>query len=126
MAGLFGFTSYYPETTEKPVEEQLKAGQGYNVFKPEHDPVYYETKTKFQELYRPIKEVDNTKELKEYPINNIGRTFDPLYRLNASYYNGLIGKANEKPYGTEIYIPQSYPNHFYNTNKFSPTFLAFQ
>ena len=98
MAGLFSFTSYYPETTEKPVEEQLKAGQGYNVLKPDHDPVYYETKTKFQELYQPIKEVDNTKELKEYPTNNIGRTFGPLCRLNTSYYNELIGEANEKLY----------------------------
>ena len=43
MAGLFGFTSYYPETNEKPVEEQLKAGQGCNVFKPDNDSVYYET-----------------------------------------------------------------------------------
>ncbi len=120
---LFGFTSYYPETTYKP-DEQLKAGQGYNIVKADHEPVYYETKLKFQELYQPIKEIDATKELKSFPINDIGRTFDPTYRINASYYNNLIGKENDKPYGTEIYIPQSFPNHFYNTQKFSPIFLA--
>jgi len=120
---LFGFTSYYPETTYKPAE-QLKAGQGYNVVKADHEPIYYETKSKFQELYQPIKEIDATKQLNPFPINDIGRTFDPTYRINASYYNNLIGKEKEKPYGTEIYIPKSFPNHFYNTQNFSPVFLA--
>ena len=48
------------------------------------------------------------------------------YGLNASYYNGLSDKNKEYPYGTQIHIPQSFPNHFYNTNKFSPLFLALQ
>jgi len=120
---LFGFTSYYPETTYKPAE-QFKAGQGYNIVKADHEPIYYETKSKFQELYQPIKEIDATKQLNPFPINDIGRTFDPTYRINASYYNNLIGQEKEKPYGTEIYIPKSFPNHFYNTQNFSPVFLA--
>lgn len=123
MAGLFGFTTYFPETTYKP-DEWMKAGQGYNVLRADHEPVYYETKAKFQELYQPIREVDMDKDLKQFPINNIGRTLDPTFGLNASYYNTLIGKENEKPYGTEIYRPQSYPNHYYNTQQYSPVFLA--
>ena len=27
-------------------------------------------------------------------------------------------------YGQQVYIPESYPNHYYNTNMFSPLFLA--
>jgi len=123
MAGLFGYTSYYPETTYNE-KEQLKAGQGYNFLKLDHEPVYAETKLKFQELYQPIKEVDQTGDLKPFTINDIGRTYDPTYRLNASYYSGLIGKENDKPFGTEIYIPPSYPNHYYNTQKISPLYLA--
>ena len=46
------------------------------------------------------------------------------YRLNASYHNGLISKFNDKPYGSEVYIPEAYPNHFYNNQQFSPLFLA--
>jgi hypothetical protein len=123
--GLFGFTSFIPETTYKP-EEQLKVGQGYNVLKADHEPIYAETKLKFQELYQPINEIDKTKELNEFPINDFGRTMHQTYGLNASYYNGLSDKNKEYPYGTQINIPQSFPNHFYNTNKFSPLFLALQ
>ena len=102
----------------------MKAGQGYNFLKADNDPIYYETKIKYQELYQPIKEVDATKDLKEFSMNDISKTFDPSYRINASYYNELIGKGQEKPYGTEVYFHQSYPNHFYNTQKFSPIFVA--
>jgi len=125
MACLFGYTTFYPETTYKP-EEQLKAGQGYNFLKADHDTVYNETKTKFQDLYQPIKEFDHTKDLNPFTINDVGRTYDPSYGLHASFYNGLIGNPKEKPFGTEVYIPKSFPNHYYNTQKFSPAFLANQ
>ena len=121
--GLFGKTSYMPETSYKP-EEWMKVGQGYSVLKADHDDVYKETKDNFQELKQPIKEFDLTKDLKEFPSNDYGRTLDGSYRLNASYYNDLRSKEQEKPYGTEVFYPQSFPNHFYNTQKFSPTFLA--
>ena len=121
--GLFGFTTYFPQTKDKP-EEYLKAGQGYNFLKANHDEIYSETKNKFQELKQPIKEVDYTQDLKDFSINDIGRTMDGTYRLNANYYNGLRDNDKEFPYGTEKYIPQSYPNHYYNPNKFSPLFVA--
>lgn len=121
--GLFGFTSFMPTTSYKP-EEWIKPGQGYNVLKADHETVYAETKDKFQELKQPIKEVNYTQDLKDFTYNDYGRTYHPTYGLNASYYNGLVGKADEKPFGTEVYIPQSYPSHFYNTQKFSPAFIA--
>ena len=119
----FGYTSFMPTTTYNE-KEWIKAGQGYSVLKADHEPLYAETKEKFQELYQPIRTVDATKDLNDFSQNDYGRTLDGSYRLNASYYSGLIGKMNEKPYGTEVYIPQAYPNHYYNTQKFSPTFLA--
>ena len=118
-----GFTSFIPETTYKQ-EEQLKIGQGYNFLRADHEDVYKETKVKFQELEQPIKEFDATEDLKDFSINDIGRTMNGTYGLNASYYNDLIGQENEKPYGTELYIPQSFPQHYYNTQKFAPSFLA--
>lgn len=123
--GLFGRTNtdYISEYTYIPTE-QLKAGEGYNVLRADHEPIYKETKDKFQELYQPIKEFDNTKDLKPFTINDIGRTMHGSYGLNASYYNSLIKKQDDKPYGTEIHIPPSYPNHYYNTRKFSPVFVA--
>jgi len=124
-AGLFGFTSYYPETTYIP-EEQLKVGQGYNVLKADHEPLYSETKNKFQELYQPIKEIDHNQNLKEFSINDLGRTMHGSYGLNASHYNGLRDDKKEYPYGTQVFYPQSFPNHYYNTQKFSPVFLALQ
>ena len=121
--GLFGFTSFVPETTYKP-EEQLKVGQGYNVLKADHEPIYAETKSKFQELHQPMNEIDQTKELKAFSINDFGRTMDGTYRLCASHYNGLRDNEKEYPYGTQVFFPQSFPNHYYNPNKFSPLFLA--
>lgn len=121
--GLFGFTSSTPQTTYNE-KEQMKIGAGYNFLRADHEPIYQETKEKFQELYQPIKEINATKELKPFTINDIGNTMQPAYGLNASYYSGLIGNEKEKPYGTEIFIPQSFPNHMYNPQKFSPIFLA--
>ena len=123
--GLFGFTSYYPETTYIP-EEQLKVGQGYNVLKADHEPLYSETKNKFQEIYQPIKEIDHNQNLKEFSIKDLGRTMQGSYGLNASHYNGLRDDKKEYPYGTQVFYPQSFPNHYYNTQKFSPVFLALQ
>jgi len=121
--GLFGFTNYMPETTYKP-EEQLKIGQGYNVLKAEHEEVYAETKLKFQELKQPISEIKYDKPLQDFPINDIGRTMHQTYGLNANHYNGLTDNLKEYPYGTQKFYPQSFPNHFYNNNKFSPVYLA--
>ena len=103
-----------------------KVGQGYNVLKADHEPLYSETKNKFQELYQPIKEIDYNQNLKEFSTNDIGRTMHGSYGLNASHYNGLRDDKKEYPYGTQVFYPQSFPNHYHNTQKFSPVFLALQ
>jgi len=120
---LFGYTSYFPTTS---IDESKWGivGQGYNVNRIEHQPVYAETKDKFQELYQPIRTPDLTQELKDFTDNNFSRTMHPTYGLNANYHNGVIGKVDDKPYGTEMYYPKAYPNHFFNNNTFSPVFLA--
>ncbi len=123
--GLFGFTSYYPETTYKP-EEQIKAGQGYNFLKANHDEIYNETKNKFQQLEQPISEINQDKKMNDFSINDFGRTMHQTYGLNASHYNGLTDNVKEYPYGTQKFFPQTFPNHFYNPNKFSPVYLAFK
>jgi len=120
---LFGYTTYYP-TTNIDESKWAKVGQGYNLNKVEHEMIYAETKEKFQELYQPIRTSDLTSEIKEFTDNDFSRTMHPTYGLNASYHNGLISKFNDKPYGTEVYIPVAYPNHFYNNQQFSPLFLA--
>jgi len=86
--------------------------------------IYADTKDKFQELYQPIRTSDLTSEIKEFTDNDFSRTMHPTYGLNASYHNGLIGKFDDKSYGTEVYIPKAYPNHFYNNQQFSPLFIA--
>ncbi len=88
--------------------------------------MYSETKNKFQNLYQPVKAIDHNQNLKEFSIKDIGRIMDGTYRLNASHYNGLRDDKKEYPYGTQVFYPQSFPNHFYNTYKFSPAFLAWQ
>ena len=62
-------------------------------------------------------------EFKDFPINDVAAQFQPMARLNNSFYNGV---PNDKTYlyKQEVYIPESYPNHYYNTNMFSPLFLA--
>jgi hypothetical protein len=121
--GLMGFTSFMPETSYKP-EEQIKPGQGYNILRAEHEEVYKETKNKFQELKQPISEIKYDKPLQDFAINDFSRTMHQTYGLNASYYNGLTDNKKEYPYGQEKYIPEAYPNYYYNTHKFSPVYLA--
>ena len=47
-----------------------------------------------------------------------------LVIFNNSFYNGLAINDKHYSYGQQVYIPESYPNHYYNTNMFSPLFLA--
>jgi len=125
--GLFGYTSFYSETQDLNTKEALKHGAGYGLLKYETEPNYKETKDvndTYGYLTQPTKIIDNPENLKPFTINSISRTLDPTYGLNASYYNGLVGKGNDFSYGRELYIPQAYPNHYYNTQKFAPVYRA--
>lgn len=124
--GLFGFTSFYSETQDLNVKEALKEGAGYGLLRYETEPNYAETKTinsKFGYLTQPLLVVPE-KPLTGATINDFSRTADPTYGLNASFYNNLIGRVDEFNYGTERHYPVTYPNHYYNTHKFSPVFMG--
>ena len=84
---------------------------------------FQETKEKFGE-YPKVNKTVIQNEFNDFPINDIAAQFQPMARLNNSFYNGLAIDDKHYSYGQQVYIPESYPNHFYNTNMFSPLFLA--
>ena len=95
---------------------------GYNVPWLQNMENYKETKDKFGE-YPKVNKIVIQDEFKEFTINDVAAQFQPMARVNNSFYNGV---PNDKhySYGQQVYIPESYPNHYYNTNMFSPVFLA--
>jgi hypothetical protein len=126
-AGLFGYTSYYLETQDFNPQEALKPGAGYGLLKYETEPNYKQTKdinSSIGYLTQPTKTLVIEPTLNPFTINDIGRTQNPTYGLNASWYHGLRDKKPEFNYGTEIYFPPAYPNHYYNTQKFAPIYNA--
>ena len=123
--GLFGYTSFLLSTQPENANA-LTAVQGYNFLKYQHEPEYEETKYLFGDdnAYQRIRPFQENK-LKAFSINDIGRTYHGTYGLNASYYNGLVNYNEEPmPYGTQINRPSAYPNHYYNTQPFSPAYLG--
>lgn len=124
--GLFGYTSFFSQTQNFNPDESLKEGAGYGLLKYETEPNYEETKRK-NDLYGYLTQpttIHHENPLEPFKINSIGRETHPTYGLNASYYNGLLGKVNDKPFGTEVFFPKAYPDHFYNPYKNSPTYLG--
>ena len=84
---------------------------------------FKETKEKFGEHPKVNKTVIPN-EFNDFTINSIAANFQPMARLNNSFYNGLATDDKHYSYGQQVYIPKSYPNHYYNTNTFSPFYLA--
>jgi hypothetical protein len=122
MASLFGYTnpdilSRYPKEIK---DEYYQVG--YSVPWLQSMENFKETKEKFGE-YPKVNKTVIQNEFNDFPINDIAAQFQPMARLNNSFYNGV---PNDKSYlyGQQVYIPDSYPNHYYNTNMFSPLFLA--
>jgi hypothetical protein len=62
--------------------------------------------------------------LNDFTINSIAANYKPEAGLFKNFYKGLAKDEKHYSYGQNIYIPPSYPNHFINTNKFSPIYLA--
>jgi hypothetical protein len=120
--GLFGKTNYSPVNQNSIGAINQITGGGYRLLKPETEPVYEETKKindKFGYLLQPNHTfIENP--LEPFKTNSIANDIHLQYGLNASYYNGLIGKVDEFVYGREVYIPKAYPNHYYNPYKSSP------
>ena len=124
--GLFGRTEFVPTTQNYNIDKSIKTGAYNGVLKYETEPLYEDTKNmndKYSYLLQPIHYYKYIP-LKAHTINDYDRTAQPSYGLNASYYNGLIGKFEDMPHGTEVYFPKAYPNHFYNPFKSSPIYLG--
>jgi hypothetical protein len=85
---------------------------------------FQETKDKFGEYPKVNRQPVIQNEFNVIPINDIASQFQPMARLNNSFYNGLATDDKHYSYGQQVYIPKSYPNHYYNTNTFSPFYLA--
>ena len=121
MASLFGYTS--PDILNRYQKDNNDdSTTGYQISWVRSMENFKETKEKFGE-YPKVNKTVIPNEFNDFPINDIAANFQPMARLNNSFYNGV---QNDKhySYGQQVYIPESYPNHYYNTNMFSPLFLA--
>ena len=123
MSSLFGYTnpdilSRYPKEIK---DEYYQVG--YSVPWLQSMENFKETKEKFGE-YPKVNKTVIPDEFKDFTINDVAANFQPMARLNNSFYNGLAIDDKHYSYGQQVYIPESYPNHYYNTNMFSPLFLA--
>jgi hypothetical protein len=120
---LFGYTN--PDILsrhQKEIKEEYYK-VGYTVPWLQKMENFKETKEKFGE-YPKVNKTVIQNEFNDFPINDIAAQFQPMARLNNSFYNGLAIDDKHYSYGQQVYIPESYPNHYYNTNMFSPLFLA--
>ena len=123
MGSLFGFTN--PDIInryQKEVKDEYYQ-VGYSVPWLQNMENFKETKEKFGE-YPKVNKTVIPDEFKDFTINDVAAQFQPMARLNNSFYNGLSIDDKHYSYGQQVYIPESYPNHYYNTNMFSPLFLA--
>ena len=120
---LFGYTN--PDILSRHQNEikQEYYQVGYSVPWLQAMENFKETKEKFGE-YPKVNMTMYPNEFKDFTINDAASQFQPMARLNNSFYNDLSINDKHYSYGQQVYIPESYPNHFYNTNMFSPVFLA--
>ena len=121
MASLFGYTN--PDILNRHQKDNNDdSTRGYTISWLQKMDNFEETKNIFGE-YPKLNKTVITNEFNDFPINDIAANFQPMARLNNSFYNGVpIDKHYS--YNQQVYIPESYPNHYYNTNMFSPLFLA--
>ena len=122
MGSLFGYTS--PDIINRYQNDNNDdSTRGYQISWVRSMENFNETKDKFGE-YPKVNKTVIPDEFKDFTINDVAAQFQPMARLNNSFYNGLAINDKHYSYGQEVYIPESYPNHYYNTNMFSPLFLA--
>ena len=122
MGSLFGYTS--PDIINRYQNDNNDdSTRGYQISWVRSMENFNETKDKFGECPKVNKTVIPD-EFKEFTINDIAANYQPMARLNNSFYNGLATDEKHYSYGQEKYIPPSYPKHFVNTNKFLPFYLA--
>ena len=81
----------------------------------------------FKEMFGDYPRVDKTvipDKFNDFTSNSVAANFKPEAGLFSNFYNGLAKDEKHYSYGQEKFIPSSYPQHFINTNKFSPIYLA--
>ena len=120
---LFGYTN--PDILsrhQKEIKDEYYK-VGYSVPWLQSMEIFKETKEKFGE-YPKVNKTVIPDEFKDFTINDVAAQFQPMARLNNSFYNGLAIDDKHYSYKQQVYIQESYPNHYYNTNMFSPVFLA--
>lgn len=118
---LFGYTN--PDYLNKHQEEIKDGERPLKISWLTSMENFKETKDKFCE-YPYVNKTTFPQEYNDFTINDIAKQFDPVMRLNNSFYNGVQNEDKHYSYGQQIYIPESYPQHFINTNKFSPLYIA--
>jgi len=125
MNFLFGYTA---PSILSPYQEEIKDDNGTNIYNSsfvKRMEITQETKDKsigypkvnIQEIPNEFNEATNNN-------NDIAKQSHPVSNLDNGFYNGLSDNKKEYLYGQETYIPPSYPKHYYNTNSFSPLYLA--
>lgn len=118
---LFGYTN--PDFLNKYQEEVKDGEKAYGISWLRATENFKETKDKFCE-YPYVNKTTFPTEYNDFTINDIAKQFQPVMRINNSFYNGVPNEEKSYLYGQQIYIPESYPNNFINTNKFSPLYIA--
>jgi len=117
---LFGYTN--PDILNRyPKETQSDGTHMYNGSWVKRMENFEVIKDKFGEYPKVNKTVIPDK-FNDFTINSIAANFKPS--LFNSFYNGLSNDEKHYSYKQQVYIPPSYPSHYYNTNPFSPLYLA--
>ena len=117
---LFGYTapsviSPYQKENDIPLVFQTSIIKNMEITQETKDKGIGYPKTTIQQL---------PNEFNEATINDVAKQCNPISNLFNGYYNGLSDNKTDHVFGRETYIPPAYPNHFYNTDTFSPFYIA--
>ncbi len=122
MSSLFGYTN--PDVLSRHKKETPSDGTHmYNGSLVQRMENFKDIKEMFGEYPRVNIQVLPT-EFKDFTINSISANYKPEAGLFSNFYKGLAKDEKQYSYRQQVYIPPSYPQHFINTNKFSPLYLA--
>jgi hypothetical protein len=119
---LFGYTN--PDVLNRQQEETPSDGTH----------MYNGSFFKRMENFKTIKEISGEyprvniqvipDKFNDFTINSIAANYKPQAGLFSNFYKGISNDEKHYSYGQQFFIPPSYPQHFINTNKFSPLYLA--
>ena len=119
---LFGYTN--PDIVNRYPKE--KADDGTSI----HNFSWIKSMENFEETknksigYPKLSIQDIPNQFNEPTVSDAAQQVHPVSFLLNGFYNGLSDDRKEYLYGQQVYIPEAYPDHYHNTNKFSPAYLA--